>query len=141
MKTILLILLGFSTLTWSAFHRDTNNVVVDEVTGLEWQDDAQVGNNVNNFSWQDAIDQCEVLNIGGHDDWRLPNINELMSIANYYTSTPSIDATFQNTLSDAYWSSTGYTFDHQEAWYLDFSEGFTYKHVKGTLKYVRCVRN
>ncbi len=36
------------------------------------------------FTWEEAIDACENLNFEGRSDWRLPNINELQSIAYYH---------------------------------------------------------
>ena len=34
-------------------------------------------------AWHDALAYCENLDLGGHDDWRLPNVKELQSIVNY----------------------------------------------------------
>jgi len=141
MKIIMLIVIGFSSFSYATFYRNVAGVVVDEKTTLQWQDDTQVANTVDNYTWQRAMNQCKILNYGGHSDWRLPNINELSSITDYYHSTPSINATFQNTLTEDYWTSTGNKSNQREAWYINFSEGFSNTHTKTSLKYVRCVRN
>lgn len=47
------------------------NIVTDDVTGLQWQDDT-IGTAL---SWQEAINSCEALNLDSFNDWRLPNLN------------------------------------------------------------------
>jgi len=47
----------------------------DETSGLCWQDpphDVPLG-------WEEAIDHCDALALGGRCDWRLPSISELRS--------------------------------------------------------------
>ena len=54
----------------------------DEETDLSWQDpqkDAYTADNVGVTSF-DAIRYCEELVIRGHDDWRLPTIDELRTL-------------------------------------------------------------
>ena len=87
------------------FNRDDSKAIVnDNATGLSWQDDADASSYT--ATWQGAIDYCEALTLGGYDDWRLPNINELYTIVDRGRSDPAIAAVFVNTASSGYWSST-----------------------------------
>jgi hypothetical protein len=45
----------------------------DTTSGLMWQGAPAY------FAWQDAIDYCDALELKGYDDWRLPQIQELVS--------------------------------------------------------------
>jgi hypothetical protein len=48
----------------------------DPITNLCWQDPPS-----DNFvNWSDAIIGCDNLVLGGHSDWRLPDIEELISL-------------------------------------------------------------
>ena len=50
--------------------------VVDEVTGLRWIVDIS-----GQLSWEEAKNLCEDLDYGGFEDWRLPTMKEIFSIA------------------------------------------------------------
>jgi len=79
MKKIILITMGLSLSLFADFSRNnTTNIVTDNYTQLVWQD-----NERQELTLPDAIEYCEALSLGGHDDWRLPNINELFSIVDY----------------------------------------------------------
>ena len=54
--------------------------VIDNNTGLEWQRKISSDTQVEET---EADAYCEDLVYGGHDDWRLPEPNELLSIVNY----------------------------------------------------------
>ena len=114
----------------------TGNIVTDNSTGLQWQDDA-VGISMN---WQVAIDHCEALNLDGFSDWRLPNLKELASLTDYNTSSPTIESTFQNTVPVSYWSSTTTVSYVAGAWVINFGTGEQANSLKGSSRYVRCVR-
>ncbi len=91
------------------FTDNGDDTLTDNLTGLMWEkiiDDTD-------RTWEEALTYCNGLPLAGHNDWRLPNINELESLVNYsatdqtvWLSGPS-DSWFENTLiSDLYWSST-----------------------------------
>jgi hypothetical protein len=135
MKVILLIMIGLSLL--KADFTKTGDIVKDSVSKLEFQDDA-VGSRM---IWESAVAHCEALDLGGHSDWRLPNINELKSIVDRSKVSPAIVNGFENTSSSSYWSSTSYEGDKYGAWGIGFSVGSVYGDVKGYIYYVRCVRD
>ena len=117
-----------------------SGIVADKTTLLMWQDNS-IGAEM---TWRDAINHCEASGVGGYDDWRLPNINELLSIVEYTQIAPSIDSVFQNTaVSHYYWSSTssGLNNDWSKAWNVSFNTGIsTILNNKKNDRYVRCVR-
>ena len=144
MKRILLITIALSVWMWADAARYTRSdvgIVTDNKTGLQWQDDySDNGNTVTSAKWTDAIAYCEGLSLGGHDDWRLPNFNELYYLADRSLSNPAIDPTFQNTRPDYYWSSTSFVGHEDYSWYVSFGSGYGSWGSKSYSCYVRCVR-
>ncbi len=119
----------------------SGTIVTDSTTGLQWQDNwsASAGTG----TWTEAINYCEnTLELGGHNDWRLPNQNELLSIVDYSRSVIAIDiSVFVNVRLDKYWSSTTYDSIPSEAWRVDFRSGYTSSNNKSDdSHYTRCVR-
>ena len=134
MKQILLITLGLSTALFASFSKN-GNIVTDNSTGLQWQDDANVTK-----TWTEAIDYCESLTLGTHNDWRLPNFNELYYVADRSKYNPAINSAFKNVVSDFYWSSSTVVGYEDLAWVVDFYVGGSYWLTKSNSNYVRCVR-
>lgn len=144
-----------------------NGIVRDNVTGLQWVKDGNLmatrdpsfDNDTDAWggtagdgavNWQHALDYVTKLNDEyylGHDDWRLPTIKELSTLADRSISPdpgPIINTTFfPNTLASAYWSSTPDvdTRYSEKAWYVHFSYGSVSNHSKNTNAYVRAVRS
>ena len=135
MRIILLLIFGISILQCD-FVKSTN-VVKDNLSKLEWQDDT-VGLSI---TWQEAVTKCETLVLNGYSDWRVPNINELRTIIDRSTSAPAVNSIFANTKSGTYWSSTTYNDSFlTEAWIVSFFNGTTSTYRKNGTSYVRCVR-
>ncbi len=116
-----------------------DGTVTDNATGLMWQK-AEPGTK----TWEEALAYCENLELAGHKDWRLPNINELQSIVDYGASEPpAIDQTyFPDTVSGDYWSSTTFLKETSYAWDIDFTSGDVYtnpadKSGQGNVRAVR----
>ncbi len=138
MKAILFILISFNILF--ADLTRSGDIVSDSHTGLQWQDNEIVETAAR--TWQAAIDYCEnTLTLGEHNDWRLPNKKELLSIADRSRYSPAIDtAYFLNTASSRYWSSTTSAYNTSYAWYVYFKYGSSVSRNKANDYYVRCVR-
>ena len=86
---------------------------------------------------------CQALNtavFGGYTDWRLPTETELSTLPDYGRSSPAMDATFVNTATDDYWSSTSHAANTTAAWGVRFNYGLVYGYGRGNSFYVRCVR-
>lgn len=84
--------------------------VQDNVTDLIWQRTPSSAS----FTWQEAVDHCDALELGGYSDWRTPNIKELFSISNFSRGWPYLDTAFFDVVTtpvskqEQYWSSTPY---------------------------------
>ena len=80
-------------------------------------------------SWQEALHICEDLEFAGESDWRLPNINELLSIVDYSESAPSLpaDAPFLPTGlgGPICWTSTSDNGEPVRAWAVHMDAGLT----------------
>ena len=75
------------------------------------------------------ITDLNTANFAGHNDWRLPNVNELQTLADYGRFFPAIDPACNNgvdsfTQSSVYWSSTTFAFGTSNAWFVSFFNGF-----------------
>ena len=111
-----------------------DEIVKDSLTGLMWQKTYK--DSVKKFA--DALSTCENLEYAGFSDWRLPNKNELASIANYGKYKPASDFpempnwTFRTSTSDAK--------NAKSAWYVIFSESIVNPYAKTNSDSVRCVR-
>ena len=127
-----------------------DGTVTDNVTGLVWQQ----AHNEKRIGFYDAKRVCQNLNLGGRSDWRLPNIKELFSLADFRGSVKRrfyIDDVFELKEPDASilegdrfasthhtsmmgqtWSSTIYTGVHygrrgiEAAFFYNFLDG----HIK-----------
>jgi hypothetical protein len=126
------------------------NVVTDELTGLMWPQNGgtpTVGSCTGGArSWQAAFDYVACLNAGtylGYSDWRLPNINELKSLAHAGqadTASWMNAQGFASVQSGSYWSSTSCTAVPTGAWSVSMSVGYTNSVDKTINQYVLPVR-
>ena len=124
----------------------TNGIVTDHNTQLQWQDDYGDSNPYvpYGFNWQEAIDYCETLTLGGNEDWRLPNINELSSLIDYYSDENHYRNPIFTTTSSSWgiWSSTTRNAVDTAAFSVYFQTGKVspYNQKAGTAG-ARCVRD
>ena len=136
MKKLMIVMIGLNLFLEAGFYRNDNtNIVSDTKTSLQWQDNINI-----QYAWNDAIDYCRDLTLGGHSDWRLPNINELLTLVDYTKSNPTITNIFAYRTSNRYWSSTTYAASTSNAWSVYFSSGGLNTNDKSISGHVRCVR-
>ncbi len=128
------------------FTDNGNGTVTDSKTGLIWQQ-CSVGLSGTNCgtgtastqTWQTALDTCKNLTLAGKT-WRLPSMNELLSIVDKNKVNPAIDtALFPATVASNYWSSTTYVNNTTNAWHVFFLNGLNPPSLKTSSYYVRCV--
>lgn len=110
--------------------------ILDRETGLMWQ--KLEGGKRN---WEEAIVFCDNLTLAGHKDWRLPDINELMSIVDRTRYNPVVDSRFfPDIVASIYWSSSLPPSHTDYAWFVSFHTGNVSNYKKDYAYYVRCVR-
>jgi hypothetical protein len=126
----------------SSFSRE-DGVIKDSKTGLQWQD--SYSGDIPNIAWEASIEYCEALSLGGYDDWRLPNFNELYFIADRTKYNPSMSSAFQNVITHHYWTSTTIDTKKSYAWSVNFYYGYGGNggdwQIKSETNRVRCVRS
>jgi hypothetical protein len=137
-------------------YQDLGLTIVDLETGLEWEKKCWgcVGNHSSDghdwnsqiWTWLAAVNaENGGTGFAGHNDWRIPNINELQTLADYGAYAPATDAAFNQfpdnfTGQSYYWSSTSFTGDSSKAWTVNFLDGSVSVFSKSLGVYVRAVR-
>ena len=138
---------------------DSKQIVTDNVTGLQWQDNSEAKtitkpwvtqanydtDRYDDTSGDTATTYCANLSLGGYSNWRLPTRKELASIVDYGRYAPSLDPEFLNVASNHYWSSTTKSNIISRAWIVYFLYGnqnnsYGVNGSKNNKNYVRCVR-
>ena len=107
---------------------------------LEWENHQKMPTSM---SWDKAHGYVNRLNArayAGHADWRLPTVQELVSLVDYTRHDPAIDPAFEHTVSYYYWSSSTYAFSPNYARIVDFYNGLVYNYYKTHSNCVRAVR-
>lgn len=118
---------------------DTKEVVIDPNTKLMWQDNASV--KTTKKDWQGALKYCKNLKFAGFSGWRLPSIDELLSITDDTKYNPAIKNGFLNVTADGYWSSSPDVSDSSLAWNVYFYFGDDHLDGKSNSFLVRCMRD
>lgn len=117
------------------------DLVLDHINSFFWNT-AYTGAK----SWMDALAYCENSTHAGFSDWRLPNINELLSLVNFKKENPASNFPYagNNFRYDAWWSSTTQDVNTSYAIYALSANIFTGE-ISNVKKYeqarVICVRS
>lgn len=92
----------------SRYDLSNPDVVLDLVTDLMWQRTARPEEV--SYGEEDVPKRCSGLRLGGHEDWRLPRLIELVSLIDYASEAPpagmKVTPELTDTGSAAFWSST-----------------------------------
>ena len=126
-------------LTGPRFVDFEDGTIYDVVTGMMWVANPDlcgppisIDGVAQEMNWEDAIDACEGLDYAGHNDWRMPNINELISLFFIMESGQQIDFNFFIVYNWYYWSSTTWCGVTTAAWITEWVYGLTYVTDKET---------
>lgn len=86
------------------------------------------------------INYLNAENYCGYSNWRLPTVNELMTLVVTENIDLAMDSHyFPNAKNDQYWSKQTYAPIRERAWYLYFSDGSTGSTIKEAPNFLRLV--
>ena len=143
---------AWPSLRFSVASSGTGTVVTDNLTGLIWTQDGgtTVGlctSGTGTRTWLGALNYVACLNTINyldHNDWRLPNVNELNSLVNadqVSTTTWLNTQGFANAQTYNYWSSTSYANSAYSASVVYMANGSVSGNSKNDGYYVWPVRS
>ncbi len=151
----------FQTGVPASFINNGNGTITDNATGLTWEvltDDGSIHDKDATYSWTNAVaTKVAAVNaamLGGHSDWRLPNVKELETLKHFNAVSPATYPVYDTNCTAAcsaatcsctrvgnYWSSTTDENATSTAWYVGFGGGgVTTTAAKTSSLYVRLVR-
>ena len=143
-KNVVIAVRGGVPHSHARFIDNGNGTVTDTRACLTWQQtgmDIDGDGTPDKLTWEQALEAAENLELGGHDDWRLPNRKELQAVMDYSHPGFYMDTNFFPHSSEPYyWSSTTSGFSSQ-AWMVSFNYYYgVYATSKTSSYYVRAVR-
>ena len=117
----------------------TDQCVTDTLTGLMWMRAPDSGAR----TWAHALTFTNGLTLCGFSDWRLPNVNEIESLAHSEAANQANflnDVGFTGVQAADYWSSSSYAGRPARAWIVSMFAGNVYANDKTNSNYVWPVR-
>ena len=96
-------------------------IVVDNNLDLMWQRNIPP---VEDLYVEDVLQYCEDLVYGGYDDWRLPSMEDFMTIADYGKYDPAVDTGYFPD-SGKFWTATMESSYDTGGWYVIGTEYYT----------------
>jgi len=113
--------------------------VIDETSGLQWENTRDVENAYSH--WSDSFTYCQSLQLEGYNDWRVPTLSELRGIVDSSKTGPALNSIFTHVSDSSYWASDEFASDTTKAWYIFHSyDGHDGSAPKDHEYAVRCVR-
>ena len=108
--------------------------IVSRNTGLEWH----ILSENALYTWNEASETCGNLSYAGKNDWRLPRLHELMSIAAVTDEDKEQNEIYFPLQVSALWASEIFQYNNQHSWTFSFPYGTTHNNSSsaGTV----CVR-
>jgi hypothetical protein len=118
------------------FVDEGDGTVIDRVTGLMWTKNAQ--KILGTMNWHDALKACNDLVFAGYDNWRLPNVREILSLIDYGMDNPALPdgQPFDDVqTSHLHWSSTTCVPHTAQAWCVGLKNGAVGRYNKASNAY------
>lgn len=129
---------------------NADGTVLDTATGFVWkrclEGQTWTGQTCTGAAIRYTFDQATALtgkeSFAGHNDWRLPNIRELLSIVDDTVSGNAIDrvAFPSGNVSLIWWSSSPDANGTTHAWNVYFNDGYSYSSFRNNSYSARLVR-
>ncbi len=115
-----------------------NAAVLDKETGRVWEKTPSNGVG----DWFNRLNRCYNLEVGGRKGWRVPTIEELMSLVDKSQPAPTLPAghPFINGQSSFYWSATTDASNPANALFVTLNNGDVSSSDKTVSHFVWCVR-
>ena len=114
-------------------------MVKDPTTNLIWEDTNHATED--KVTHNEATKYCASLKLGEVSGWRVPTLNELLTIVDYTRYEPAALKEFSHIeIGTMYWTSTPYLISKNQFWGIEFKDGATDSASKNYNRYVRCVK-
>jgi hypothetical protein len=123
--------------TTERFERSSDGTTVtDHKTGLQWAAEESA----KELTFADAEKHCAELRLGGFEDWRLPDLEELESLRDLTRHNPCIDTAFFKSNAGWTWTRTPTAWSSGCAWIVHFDGGYVDYGNRHDRAFVRAVR-
>jgi len=115
------------------------------VEGFTWNGTTCTGTRAL-LNWQQSLALAEATTFANADDWRLPNLKEILSLAETCRMDPAVNVTVfpltPTAVDDqfAFWSSSPVVTTTDQAWFVRSGRGDTGEGARTLTKLVRLVR-